>query len=62
MANILKSWFGIEETSFVHNQLYVTASRVSNSKGLKILICDEDGKNSISTTNVVYKEVFFYNL
>ncbi|CAH9113501.1 unnamed protein product [Cuscuta europaea] len=33
-------------------------SRVTNRKGLKILICDENDQQIDHTTNVVYKEVF----
>ncbi|KAL8547728.1 hypothetical protein ACS0TY_007160 [Phlomoides rotata] len=32
--------------------------RVTNRKGLKILICDKCGDDSHSTINIVYKEVF----
>ncbi|XP_019170957.1 PREDICTED: uncharacterized protein LOC109166458 [Ipomoea nil] len=48
----------LKKPVFVHGQLYVAASRVSNPKGLKILICNELNKSCISTTNVVYHEVF----
>jgi ATP-dependent DNA helicase PIF1 len=43
---------------FTHGQLYVAVSHVRSRNGLKILITDDDGKPSTSTTNVVYHEVF----
>ena len=43
---------------FSHGQLYVSMSRVTSRKGLKILLLDEDGHDTDSTSNVVYKEVF----
>ena len=43
---------------FTHGQLYVAISRVTSKKALKILILDEEGKVTTTTTNVVYKKIF----
>jgi ATP-dependent DNA helicase PIF1 len=42
---------------FTHGQLYVAISRVTNRKGLKVVILDEDGKTCTTTTNVVFHEI-----
>ncbi|KAH7665557.1 DNA helicase protein [Dioscorea alata] len=43
---------------FSHGQLYVALSRISSVEGLKVLILDDNGKNTNKTKNVVYKEIF----
>ncbi|XP_075521381.1 uncharacterized protein LOC142554603 [Primulina tabacum] len=48
----------LKKPIFSHGQLYVAVSRVTNPKGLKILICDNDSSKKNSTTNVVFKEIF----
>ena len=42
---------------FTHGQLYVVVSRVTSKQGLKVVVCDQDGNVTKSTTNVVYREI-----
>nr|KYP62643.1 hypothetical protein KK1_017184 [Cajanus cajan] len=43
---------------FSHGHLYIAIFRVQNKQGLKILIHDKENKPLMSTTNIVFKEVF----
>lgn len=53
-------WVGLywPRDVFSHRQLYVAISRVTSKKGIKILVHDEQNNFKLSTTNIVYKEVF----
>jgi ATP-dependent DNA helicase PIF1 len=48
----------LKKPVFTHDQLYVTASRVTSKAGLKILIQNNNGEATDETQNIVYKEVF----
>ncbi|XP_070052773.1 uncharacterized protein [Nicotiana tomentosiformis] len=48
----------LKKPVFTHGQLYVALSWVTSRKGLKILVCDDDGQITTEATNVVFKEVF----
>ncbi|XP_071708508.1 uncharacterized protein [Rutidosis leptorrhynchoides] len=47
----------LRQPVFSHGQLYVAFSRVTSKKRLKVIILDNDGKNTDTTKNVVFKEV-----
>jgi hypothetical protein len=48
----------LPQSVFSHGQLYVAISRVTSRHGLKMLLVDDDGNLTNTTSNVVYQEVF----
>jgi hypothetical protein len=47
----------LKKSVFTHGQLYVAISRVTNKRGLKILVENEDGTRGTTTKNIVYREI-----
>ena len=48
----------LPQSVFSHGQLYVAISRVTSRHGLKMLLVDDDGNVTNTTSNVVYQEIF----
>jgi ATP-dependent DNA helicase PIF1 len=48
----------LPQSVFSHGQLYVAISRVTSRHGLKMLVVDDDGNLTNTTSNVVYQEIF----
>ncbi|GKA16514.1 ATP-dependent DNA helicase PIF1-like protein [Tanacetum coccineum] len=56
--SLSKVGFYLPRPIFTRGQLYVALLRVKSKRGLKVVVCDEEGNVLKTTTNVVYKEVF----
>ncbi|KAL3634878.1 hypothetical protein CASFOL_021932 [Castilleja foliolosa] len=48
----------LKQSVFSHGQFYVAVFRVTNPRGLKILLFGEDDEEKKHAINVVYKEIF----
>ncbi|KAL3627812.1 hypothetical protein CASFOL_028227 [Castilleja foliolosa] len=48
----------LKQSVFSHGQFYVAVSRVTNPRGLKILLFGEEDEEKKHAVNVVYKEIF----
>jgi hypothetical protein len=48
----------LPQSVFSHGQLYVAISRVTSRHELKMLLVDDDGNLTNTTSNVVYQEIF----
>nr|GEU99795.1 ATP-dependent DNA helicase PIF1-like [Tanacetum cinerariifolium] len=55
--SLLKVGLYLPRPVFTHGQLFVALSRVKSKRGFKVVVCNEEGNVSKTTTNVVYREV-----